>query len=134
MGRIFLIFCFLAIAVSAQAATLKWTGVPDTETMTIKGYIVHWRVAGWEEWWFKKVGNVSEVQLTTEEGYHLKPGQEYEFSVSAYSTDHIHGEPAEPITYTPKLPEIEENPQPEPERPVVLRVNGVQITVEEIPE
>ncbi len=84
MKKLFLAVLILMFSGMANAASLHWDAVLDTETCTINGYIVY---AIPSAGGIEKNLNVGKVLLLPNltESLNLIPGKEYNFFVTAYA-------------------------------------------------
>ena len=97
-----IVLLILVMAVSVNAATLKWDAVPDTSDCTVLGYIVEAEPTAGGDLKNYDVGNNAEL-VDFQTILNLLPSTEYTFSVYAYAAGG-RGLSSEPITWTYILP------------------------------
>lgn len=100
-GLVFFIFLFVIYPVlfvgSSFAATLQWSAVESTPSVTIEGYKVYYKTAQSSVTLAARLGNVTSYDL---DSLSLVPTQIYYLAVSAYSTTGLEGPLSVWVPYT----------------------------------
>jgi len=100
MKKLLLILAVLLCASFAQATTLTWDEVPDTEDYTIAGYVVYFSVGGQGS--NKQYAYVTAETMVEdiESTLNLIPDTTYNFAVAPLTTHNILGESSPEFEFT----------------------------------